>query len=72
MEMICLRTGEPATADIVEKYCVEVGVEEHSGGVSNGVVDLLTNEQERQPLLILLRGSHLQMNTTACDSQDHP
>ena len=70
MEMICLRTGEPATADIVEKYCVEVGLEEHSGGVSNGVVDLLTNEQERQPLLILLRGS--KMNTTACDSQDHP
>ena len=51
--------SQPATADIVEKYCVEVGVgvEEHSGGVSNGVVDLLTNEQERQPLLILLRGS---------------
>ena len=64
--------SQPATADIAEKYCVEVGVEELRGGVSNGVVDLLTNEQERQPLLILLRGSHLQMNTTACDSQDHP
>ena len=53
MGMICLRTGEPATADIVEKYCVEVGVGvvEHSGGVSNGVVEMICLQMNR-------RGSH--------------
>ena len=51
MEMICLRTGEPATADIVEKYCIEVGLEEHSSGVSNGVVEMICLQMNR-------RGSH--------------